>query len=131
MDNIGKILLKVVNLLIAAGWLWVFQSLEWITFTADHSLWEAIALTALVAWLVEVIFDIVYVTFVMVTCGFGCITLPLVMIGQGWLFLIAASRLTNWFDINVEFLWIGLLMSIALGLVRIPAASVSTSTTEE
>lgn len=49
----GKVLQKITNFIIAAGWLWLFHSLGWITFIADMPIWQTILLTALVAWLVE------------------------------------------------------------------------------
>jgi hypothetical protein len=126
----GKVLKKVANLFIVAGWLWLFHSLGWITFIADMPLWQTLALTALVAWLVEWIFDMAYLLLVLVTLGLGCLLLPIVMFIQGWVFLVGAEAITHWFTINVDFWWLGFLMSVAIGLLRIPSATSTTSSSE-
>ncbi len=123
----GKVLKKVANLFIAAGWLWVFQQLNWITLTTDMPLWQALTLTALVAWLIEVIIDWVYLTFILVTCGIGCITFPFALVLLGWMYLWGTAQVTHWFVVNVDFWWTGLLMSIAFGLVRIHSATNSSN----
>jgi hypothetical protein len=124
-----KVVKKVVNLFIAAGWMYLFHSLGWITFTVEMPLLQVVALTALVAWLVEWIFDFLYLTFLMATCGIGCVTMPIVMAVQGWIFLWGAAKITHWFTINEPLWGLGLLMSIAIGYVRIPSAATSTTST--
>jgi hypothetical protein len=118
-----KIIRKILNLAIAALWLWVFSALEWITFTTDMTLLKTLVLTALVAWLAEVIIDYLYSIFIIGTLGLGCITLPFFAIGEGFLILWATSSISHWFTINYPFFWIGLLMSIAFGMLRIPAST--------
>ncbi|MDD3002787.1 MAG: hypothetical protein PHS06_02870 [Candidatus Shapirobacteria bacterium] len=118
--EIARVLRVIGNLFINAGWLWVFSSLGWISFTVEIPLWQVFIMTALFAWLVEVIFDWLYLTFIFTTCFIGCLTLPIMMFIQGWIILWATSNLTHWFTINCSFFWIGLLMSIALGWVHIP-----------
>jgi hypothetical protein len=122
------VLRKVVNFLLAAGWLWLFHSLGWITFIATMPLWQIILLTALAAWVVEWVFDFLWNLFVVFTCGLGCFLAPVVMFVQGWIFLAGAAQLTQWFTINVDFWFTGLLMSIIFGLIRIPSVSMTTST---
>jgi hypothetical protein len=130
VKQIGKILMMLVNFVIAAGWLWAFHSLGWITFTAEMPLWQTVLLTALVALLVQTVAGWFYALFIMATCFLGCITLPVFLIAQGWVILWGVERLTHWYSIEVEFWWLGLLMSVAFGLIRIPDVSVSTSSTE-
>jgi hypothetical protein len=118
--KIVKVLQIVGNLFIASFWFWFFNILGWISFDVSIPLWKAFILSALVAWLAQTLFELVYMTFVMVTCCMGCITLPVAMIVQGWVVLWATSYATHWFTINHPFFWIGLLMSIAFGIIRIP-----------
>ena len=125
----AKIVRFLGNIVIAGVWLYVFDRLGWITFTADGlEWWEALLIVAFITKVIEFVFDWIYLTFILATCGIGCITLPFVMLMQGWIWLLGASKLTGWFTINEPFLWIGLLMSIAYGMIRIPSVTSTTTT---
>ncbi len=126
--NVMKVIRIVGNLFISAAWFWVFDTLGWISFgSLTIPFWQAFILSALVAWLIQSILDWVYVTFILVTCCLGCISVPIVMLVQGWILLWATSYVTHWFTINYPFFWIGLLMSIAFGLLRIPSTTSTTN----
>lgn len=120
----GKVLRRLANLAIAAGWLWVFSSLGWISFTVDKPLWQILIVTAAIAWVIEVILDWLYEAFIFATCLIGCVMFPVFLFAQGWIILLGVSHLTNWYTINYKFFWIGFLMSIAFSWLRFHASSV-------
>ncbi len=118
------------NLFIAAAWLFVFQSLGWITFHPTQTMewWQLLLATALLTKLAEWIVDKIYFVITLGTCLIGgCLLAIPLMIAQGWIWLALTAHYTHWFTINVSFWWTGLLMSVAYGLVRIPSTSFTSS----
>lgn len=126
--NLATLFRYVLNLLISFGWLWAFNALGWITFHTERELWEAVAIVALITWLIQTLVGYVLAAFFVLTLGIGCLVLPVILVALGWVYLWGAATVTGLFTINAPFWWTGFLMSIAYGLVRIPDASASVST---
>ncbi len=123
-----NIFATIVNFFVAMGWLWVFQSLGWISFSLDKPLWQNLVLAALLAWLVMTILGIVYTFFILATCLIGCVTLPIYYFAVGYLVLLGVEKITHIFTFNPSNdFWIFLLMSIAFGIVKLPYLSTSSS----
>ncbi len=121
-SNIWRV---IGNLFIGAFWLWVFSALGWITFKTDWPLWQTLALTALVCWLVQIVFDVVYYLFVVGSCFIGCFTIPIKMFLSGGIILWGTSILTHWFTVDWTSTLAVLVMTVAFGILRIPTVSVT------
>ncbi len=108
------------NLFIGAFWLWVFSALGWITFKTEWPLWQTLALTALVCWLVQIVFDVVYYLFML-----GCFSIPIKMFLSGGVILWGTSILTHWFTVDWKSTLAVLVMTVAFGMLRIHTVSLT------
>src|SRR3989344_1641071 len=117
----------VLNFFISVGWLYLFNWLGWISIGEGMNFWLTLFLIALITAIVAYAVDLVIGFFLLATCGVGCFFYPLLLIAQGWLWLWIISELTGWLTINIPFLWLGLVMGFAYGLLRIHAIKFSYS----
>lgn len=120
----------IANFFIALAWLFVFQSLGWITFTADMPLWQGILVVAFLTWLVGWIIGWIYFIFIFLTCLVGCVTWPVYWAAYGFLVLLGAERITHLFMFAPgNDVWVYLLMSVAYGILRLPTSLPSFTST--
>jgi len=82
----------------------------------------------IVMWLMGVIYSLV----ILGTCGVGCLLLPFYLAGFGYLSLLGVAAVgKGLLTVNVPFWWQGLILSLVLGMVRIPTVSLKSSTSEQ
>lgn len=127
----GILLRFVVNMLIATLLLAGFDRLEWITVhsgVSQSDYWLTLVLIALASVVVSWFFFWAWMALSALTCGLGCLLAPVVAVCGGWVSLWGVAEYTPFLSINIDFWWLGLLMSLIYGLLRIPAP-VQTSTT--
>lgn len=115
------IVANIANFFIGMFWLWAFQQLNWLTFSADKPLWQNLAIASAIAWVIFVVLAIFYSIFIFATCGVGCVTLPFYMLAVGFLVLIGVEKITHLFTFNpANDFWIFLAMSLAFGWLKLP-----------
>lgn len=118
----------LINLAIAAGWLVLFNALKWINVTthAVNLFTDPTVNTIAVYLILAAIFTLalyvaglVYVLFVLVTCGLGCILLPVYYGVMGFIGFWAINQaLPNWLSITTHSPWVMILMGLLIGLVH-------------
>lgn len=121
----------VINTLISAAIIWIADSIGWITLSTESMpYWQAIILVAIIMNLVMMFTGWVYALFILGTCFIGCLLFPVYLTIFGWVAIWGTAHVApNLLTIQIPFWWHGLVLSIILGLVRIPDVNVKISET--
>lgn len=105
----------------------VFQQFGWLEFTkiphyAENLTFNLVLVASIIGlfmlfidWILEILFGI----FKLATLGLGKFAYPIYFIVAGYLKLYIPSIILGWYEPRASF-WIVLLISILIGLIRIP-----------
>ncbi|MBP7774289.1 hypothetical protein KA078_00715 [Candidatus Woesebacteria bacterium] len=125
----GTILRFVANVGISMLWIYVFHSLGWIIVRGESGtpdFWLTILSIAFVGMLVGVVFAFLWIVSGFLTCGIMFLAYPVFYLVYGFVSLWGVAEYTDLMSINATEWWVWVLMGIAYGLIRLPAAPATT-----
>ncbi len=112
----------ILNLAIAVGLMWLFQSIGWIQFAEGSGL-LLLLLTALVLSVIRWLMGWAYILVCAATCGSGCLLMPLYLLLAGWGVLYLGAQFSQTYAITTDLWPWGLVMGLLYSFIAIPQMS--------